>query len=317
LRLEGSVSNTGEIYISAYVISAKYRISRAITFLLDTGASDSFISFKDARMIGIDFGKLKKSEFVLGIGGIVRSYILDDVILLTSAQGQGIFYTRHFRELRVFAESSLPEKAALGLPSILGRDFLGKEFSIKVDAKSKKVYLICDHAPTRKMPEKNIRQILDESKPDQEAFLDTHSFIGYPVDFVRNLCFYLESKLREFFIKKPTNEREIQDEIEKALIARNYEYGRENVTFQYGPKRYTPDFNFPRDDTVLEAKFCKNPNRMKEISEEMLADIAAYNIKYKHQVFIVYDLGVIRHMLQFKREIEETHKNVVIIVIKD
>jgi hypothetical protein len=56
---------------------------------------------------------------------------------------------------------------------------------------------------------------------------------------------------------------------------------------------------------------------MKEISEEMLADIAAYNIKYKHQVFIVYDLGVIRHMLQFKREIEETHKNVVIIVIKD
>lgn len=317
LRIEGFVSNTGEMYISAYVISAKHGISNTILFLLDTGASNSFISSRDAQTIGIDLKKLRKSDLALGIGGILQSYILDDVVLITRAEEQGALYTRHFRELRVFVEASLPEETTFSLPSVLGRDFLGEDFSIQVDAKTKKVYLICDHAPTHKMSEKNMRQVFDDSKPDQKAFLDTYSFIGYPVDFIRNLCFYLESRLREFFIKKPAHEREIQDEIEKLLIARNYEYGRENVTFQYGPKRYTPDFNFPREDTVLEAKLCKNANRMKEISEEMLADIAAYSSKYKHQVFIVYDLGVIRHMLQFKREIEKARRNVVIVVIKD
>ena len=316
MRLVGRMSNTGQILLSAYVISPKHQIYKTIVFMVDTGASESLISPADAERIGIDFEKLHKGESIIGIGGVAQSYILDDVTLFVSAEERGVLYARHFDAITIFPKSSSAQYEML-IPSILGRDFLGNEFSIQVDAKARKVYLVSDNAPTQRMPETTIKEMLDPCKADQKAFLDTFSFVSYPADFVRELCFYLQARLREFFVKKPTHEKEILDEIEKLLIARGYEYGRENVTFQFGPKRYIPDFNFPREETVLEAKLCKSQEKMKKIAEEIQSDIAAYNTRYKHQVFIVYDLGVIRHPLKFKQEIEKMYTNVVIIVIKD
>jgi hypothetical protein len=287
-----------------------------MVFLVDTGASKSLISPADAEKIGIDFEKLPKGEPIIGIGGVAQSYILDDVTLFVSAEDHGGLYARHFDAITIFPKSSSAQYEML-IPSILGCDFLGNEFSIQVDAKARKVYLVSDNAPTQRIPETTIKEMLDPCKADQRAFLDTFSFLSYPADFVRGLCFYLQAKLREFFAKKPAYEKEILDEIEKLLIARGYEYGRENITFQFGPKRYIPDFNFPREETVLEAKLCKSQERMKKIAEEIQSDIPAYSTKYKHQVFIVYDIGVMRQPLKFKQELEKMYPNVVIIVIKN
>ena len=316
MKLKGFVSNTGALYLMAFVVSEKYKIYNALVFLIDTGASHSFISYEDAEIIGLDFDELRKGSPALGLGGVMETYVLDDVQLLFRSEQEGFLHVKNMDELGVLSKPS--HKALLTIPSVLGQDFLG-DYVLEYDAKRKTVYLIVAKAADRNIPDTQVKQTLnlDAENPDQRDFLDKYRFIVYPETFVNRLCSYLHARLREFFIKKPTSEKEIQNEIEKLLAARNYRYEREGVMFKFGTKRYIPDFTFPGKSTVLEAKLCKSPERMKAISDEILADIAAYNTRFKHQVFVIYDLGVIRRELEFKREIEKLHSNAVIMIIKD
>jgi len=77
------------IFEAAYVVAVleceALRIRDTVEFLVDTGASRTTICDKDVIRLGIDFSKVEKlSEGMLGIGGLVDTYILKDVKLVFS-----------------------------------------------------------------------------------------------------------------------------------------------------------------------------------------------------------------------------------------
>lgn len=50
--------------------------------------------------------------------------------------------------------------------------------------------------------------------------------------------------------------------------------------------------------------------------EEINADITAYNKEYKRQLFVIYDLGVIRDEIEFKRDIENSGDDIRVVIVK-
>ena len=56
--------------------------------------------------------------------------------------------------------------------------------------------------------------------------------------------------------------------------------------------------------------------RKSRIIEEINADITAYSKKYKRQLFVVYDLSVVRDELEFKRDIENAKDDIKVIIVK-
>ena len=56
--------------------------------------------------------------------------------------------------------------------------------------------------------------------------------------------------------------------------------------------------------------------RKSKIIEEINADITAYDKEYKRQLFVVYDLGVIRDEIEFKRDIENAKDDIKVIIVK-
>jgi hypothetical protein len=59
----------------------------------------------------------------------------------------------------------------------------------------------------------------------------------------------------------------------------------------------------------------KSPEKHKAIVDEINADIRAYGTQYERQLYIVYDLGIIRDEEEFKRDLEEA-PGVSVVVIK-
>ena len=73
----------GAGFINAHLISQEVGISEIIEFLVDTGASRTTLLDKDVIYLGIDYGKLRKSEQDMsGIGGSVETYVINDSVLL-------------------------------------------------------------------------------------------------------------------------------------------------------------------------------------------------------------------------------------------
>lgn len=50
--------------------------------------------------------------------------------------------------------------------------------------------------------------------------------------------------------------------------------------------------------------------------EEINADITAYSKEYKRQIYVIYDLGVIRDEVEFKRDIENAKDDIKVIIVK-
>jgi hypothetical protein len=70
-------------YLNALLFSEEMEICETIEFLIDTGASRTTLLDKDAVYLGIEYGKLRKSEQDMsGIGGSVETYVIDDSVLL-------------------------------------------------------------------------------------------------------------------------------------------------------------------------------------------------------------------------------------------
>ena len=65
----------------------------------------------------------------------------------------------------------------------------------------------------------------------------------------------------------------------------------------------------------LEVKLLKEKNKKSKIIKEINADITAYSKAYNEIVFIIYDIGVINDIIEFKRDIESSG-NIKVIVIK-
>jgi hypothetical protein len=59
----------------------------------------------------------------------------------------------------------------------------------------------------------------------------------------------------------------------------------------------------------------KSTGRIREVVDEINADVAAYSKRYRSLLFIVYDLGYIRDEIEFRHDLEVAG-NVAVVVVK-
>ncbi|RJS86140.1 hypothetical protein CW713_00665 [Methanophagales archaeon] len=124
MRINGFFRNDAG-YVNALLFSEEMEISETIEFLVDTGASRTTLLDKDAIYLGIEYGKLRKSEQDMsGIGGSVETYVIDGSVLLFGEYGikTSVFVLKHPLE-----EMNEEERIKiLRFPSILGRDVISR-----------------------------------------------------------------------------------------------------------------------------------------------------------------------------------------------
>jgi len=131
-------------FVRAAVISRSLGIEQAVDLHIDTGAATSILLDKDVRRLRVDAEKLKVAErSLVGIGGQVRTYVIDDATLVFRAEnGQGII-----EKLRLFVgvhdlDRLPPEQREimLRLPSLLGRDIIYRA-KLVLDKSQNEIYL--------------------------------------------------------------------------------------------------------------------------------------------------------------------------------
>jgi hypothetical protein len=125
----------------------------------------------------------------------------------------------------------------------------------------------------------------------------------------------INANLRASIYHDPRNEREVQDVLETIFRARALDFRREQDTVPYSTKRYIPDFTFNRIGLAVEVKLCKDKDREKDMIEEINSDIIGYGGRYDRCLFVIYDLGFIRDIAQFSRDIE-ANPNVHVLIVK-
>jgi hypothetical protein len=125
----------------------------------------------------------------------------------------------------------------------------------------------------------------------------------------------VDNGLRKVVRSVPKNEAQIQDALESLFVGAGLEFSRGKENILYSSKTYVPDFVFNRISTVVEAKLCNRKEREKEIIGEVNDDILAYRTKYGNLIFVVYDVGVIKDVDQFKTGME-TGDHVLVRIVK-
>lgn len=137
------------IFEAAYVVAVleceALRIRDTVEFLVDTGVSRTTICDKDVIRLEIDFSKLEKlSEGMLGIGGLVDTYVLRNV-KLTFRRENGQSHVESFDRIYVLKHTVLDERI-MRIPSILGRDMLNKH-ALMYEKRHEKAYITDETLP--------------------------------------------------------------------------------------------------------------------------------------------------------------------------
>ncbi len=139
---------TGQLegaYVVARLLAKAFGIEDDLEFIVDTGASKTIISDRDALWLGIDYKKLRRVKPSLGIGGTVQTFAIDGAELIFVTEGGGRIAVR-FESIFVMKHKRA-EGAIMRIPSILGRDFLNR-YSLVCSHKTG-VVKITDEDPTR------------------------------------------------------------------------------------------------------------------------------------------------------------------------
>lgn len=142
MLIEGFVDEDKTPHITVNLIIGELGINKPVTFVVDTGSSNTAILDLDAELLGIDYDSLKKViNPMCGIGGTCETFQTKDeaVMLLTCADGdmceehlETIYFLRHTKGIE--AEKS----EVMVLPSVLGRDIITR-YTL-VFQEGKKVY---------------------------------------------------------------------------------------------------------------------------------------------------------------------------------
>jgi hypothetical protein len=142
--------------------------------------------------------------------------------------------------------------------------------------------------------------------------------LGLVDDEVAGLRDFIEARLRSAIMREPERERDVQDSIEQLMIGRGLlkglDYDREVGRVKVSSKEVVPDFVFPKLALALEVKLLTSASRLKEAIDEINADIAAYSKRYPVLLFVVYDLGCIRDVTEFRRDLEREAGTSVVVV---
>ena len=134
--IEGRVAPNGAIYVGVYIISSSLGIDDSLLLEVDTGADATLIGERDAERIGIDFSKLKSGPPALGIGGTSPTYTIPDAVLVFGTEKKEWLMVKQMPKLQVMKhETNDPKlkKKMRRLPSVLGRDILGKRYKINCE----------------------------------------------------------------------------------------------------------------------------------------------------------------------------------------
>lgn len=132
-------------YVVAVLESETLGMRETVEFLVDTGASRTTICDKDAVRLGIDFRRLKRlSEGMLGIGGLVDTYVMSDA-KLTFRTEDGESHVENFDRIYVLKHVVRDEKT-MRTPSILGRDMLN-EHALVYDKRHEMAYVTDENLP--------------------------------------------------------------------------------------------------------------------------------------------------------------------------
>jgi len=177
----------------------------------------------------------------------------------------------------------------------------------------------------------NIRGSADTTWTEQKEYFDMaysnaallksllEGAIGYAEDETHNLRDFIQANLRRAVFAVPDKELEIQNAIEALIVGRGMakgtDYDRETGRVKTSGKESVPDFIFPRLKLCLEVKLSKSADKLRAIVDEINADIRAYGTQYERQLYIVYDLGMIRDEAEFKQDLEDA-PGVLVLVVK-
>ena len=111
----------------------------------------------------------------------------------------------------------------------------------------------------------------------------------------------IERALRPCFRSSaPENEKVVQDAVETILRTLGVEFLREKESVTTGAKSSTPDFTIESEELAIEVKYSRDSRKIAILQEEMNADVAAYRVKWRRVLFIVYDNGLITDPHAFK-----------------
>lgn len=150
-----------------------------------------------------------------------------------------------------------------------------------------------------------------------EAYLSTKTALQE--EKAENLRYFLQANLRKAVFAVPADERDVQNAVEQLLIgrglAKGIDYDREIGRVKISIKEVIPDFILPKISLALEIKLAKTPGKSRAIVDEINADIVAYGKNYRQMLFAVYDVGTIRDVVEFTRDLETT-EGVEVIVVK-
>jgi hypothetical protein len=93
------------------------------------------------------------------------------------------------------------------------------------------------------------------------------------------------------------------------------DYDREVGRVKVSTKEVVPDFILPKLSLALKINFQRPKASPAPLVDEINADILSYGKSYRQMQFVVYDLGTIRDVLEFTRDLEAVD-GVEVIVIK-
>lgn len=142
MKIRGYFDLSGRARVKVRVVCQKPQADGEVRFLVDTGASRTVLSERDAAELEMNYDALQKlPQGLLGFGGRVDTYVIDDAELLFESE-EGV-YSEHLRPLFVvkhdIADERLRERMKR-LPSVLGCDILDK-FALIRDRRKEQVVI--------------------------------------------------------------------------------------------------------------------------------------------------------------------------------
>jgi REase_DpnII-MboI len=165
--------------------------------------------------------------------------------------------------------------------------------------------------------QREIFQGVHANVPRLRGFLENK--IGVIEDETVAIRDFFQAKLRSAIFRAPKSEREVHDAVEQRLIGRRLrkgqEYDREIGGVKVSSKEAVPDFILHRLSLAIEPKLIESTGRLREVVDEINADVAAYSKWYRSLLFIVYELGYICDEIEFRHDLKVAG-NVAVVVVK-
>ncbi len=141
MRILGIWEKYDAPYVIATLVSNQFKIEHEVKFLIDTGASKTIVSDKDAALMRVDYRKLDKTEATLGIGGLVDTYLLPEVkLFFKSEEGIHEEYLSEIFVIRHRIRNPRIAERVKYIPSLLGRDFLNR-YTLYLDKRKNQVLI--------------------------------------------------------------------------------------------------------------------------------------------------------------------------------